>query len=143
VFGQPGTLGCQQRLWPGVTVFAGAVDPSGLKIHSLFDDTPVNRGWISYASSRIRGMPPRAGRRSRPAADEQIVVSVTVSVPLATRTHLRAVADATGISVSRYVDALVARDELDSCGVPVWALEAFPDIRGGDSHEPLPLVQTA
>ena len=131
-------VACPRFLRAALTVVAARS-----KMYSPSVDTPVNRGWISHSGSRILDMPPRAGRRSRPAADEQIVVSVTVSVPLATRTHLRAVADATGVSVSRYVDALVARDQLDSRGVPVWALEAFPDIHSGGSDEPLPLVRTA
>jgi hypothetical protein len=54
-------------------------------------------------------------------------------VPEATRARASAAADALGITLGRYVELLVQRDEFDLAGRPLWANEVFPP-----SHDPIP-----
>ncbi len=50
-----------------------------------------------------------------------------------TRGKANAVADALGITMARYLELLVDRDELNAAGRPLWASEVFPP-----ASDPLP-----
>lgn len=61
------------------------------------------------------------------------LVGMHSRVPENTRARASAAADALGITLGRYIELLVERDEFDSSGRPVWASEVFPP-----PHDPLP-----
>ena len=66
------------------------------------------------------GRPARA-RRPRGAVT---TVPVQAQLPPCTRDRAHAIADALGVSLSRYLEQLIERDPLDEHGRPVWAAEA-------------------
>lgn len=59
------------------------------------------------------------GRRRR-SNDEVITVPMQGRVSISTREKARSVADALGVSMSKYLDQLIANDALDEQGRPVW-----------------------
>lgn len=77
-------------------------------------------------------MPAVKGRRHRATSDPTVPMQGRVQPQ--TRAKARAVADALGVSMSAYLDQLVANDQLDADGRPVWWAE--PD----DQQEALPLT---
>ncbi|GAB2864620.1 hypothetical protein GCM10027026_13010 [Myroides odoratimimus subsp. xuanwuensis] len=65
------------------------------------------------------------GRRRR-SADSGVTVPMQGHVSPETRLKARAVADALGVSMGQYLDTLVANDQLDEDGRPVWWIEPDP-----------------
>ena len=68
-------------------------------------------------------MPAVKGRRKRPYDVNVPKVPMQGHVAPSTRAKARAVADALGVSMSAYLDTLVANDELDDNGRPLWWVE--------------------
>ncbi len=67
------------------------------------------------------------GRARRPASTPLIAMNCRVLE--STRVLASAAADAIGITMGRYVELLVQRDQLDSAGRPVWIDEVFPPLQ--------------
>jgi hypothetical protein len=64
-------------------------------------------------------------------------VPVQAQVPPCTRDRAHAIADALGVSLSRYLEQLIERDQLDQYGRPIWAAEAGL-LREKNTDTPLP-----
>jgi hypothetical protein len=60
-------------------------------------------------------------------------------VPPHTRERANAIADALGVSLGLYLEALIDRDQLDEHGRPVWAAEA--GLLRNEADPPLPGVE--
>jgi hypothetical protein len=69
----------------------------------------------------VAGGRPARARRPRGAVP---TVPVQAQVPPHTRDRAHAIADALGVSLSRYLEQLIERDPLDEHGRPIWAAEA-------------------
>lgn len=69
-------------------------------------------------------MPAGGPGRSRRASVAGPTVPLQGRVPQGTRDRANAVADCLGISLGRYLEILVERDELDEHGRPLWAAQA-------------------
>ncbi|MBU2698549.1 hypothetical protein [Pimelobacter sp. 30-1] len=65
------------------------------------------------------------GRRRR-SNDEVLTVPMQGRVPVATREKARSVADSLGVSMAQYLTQLIANDELDEHGRPLWWQEQDP-----------------
>lgn len=59
-------------------------------------------------------------RRHEPNGVTLVTVPMQGRVSPTTRDKARSVADALGVSMSAYLDSLVANDQLDENGRPVW-----------------------
>ena len=59
-------------------------------------------------------------------------------VPPHTRERANAIADALGVSLGRYLEQLIERDQLDQHGRPVWAAEA--GLLREETDTPLPAM---
>lgn len=66
------------------------------------------------------------GRKRRKGLPPTVVVNCRMQAEV--RDLANANADALGISMGRYVQMLIERDQLDSDGRPLWAAEVFPDL---------------
>ena len=84
-------------------------------------------------------MPAGGPGRTRRTSSAGPTVPLQGRVPERTRHRANAVADSLGISLGRYLEILVERDELDDQGRPLWAAEAglLPQ-----TDEPLPGLET-
>ena len=71
-------------------------------------------------------MPAVKGRKRRPDGIAREVVELKVRVRAEHRAMAFGVADTLGISAAAYIDALLAREELDARGRPVWWTEPVP-----------------
>lgn len=71
------------------------------------------------------------GRRRR-SNDEIVTVPMQARVAIPTREKVRSVADTLGVSMSSYLDALIANDELDENGRPAWWREERVDNGQGE-----------
>lgn len=80
-------------------------------------------------------MPQR--RIPRPSNSETDLRSLKAYVPVDTWSEVMDRAEKAGLSVSRYLSALIDRDQLDEHGRPVWAPHANAEA------EPLPGMETA
>ena len=69
-------------------------------------------------------MPAVKGRKRRPIGID--VVELKVRVREEHRAKAFGVADTLGISAAAYIDALLAREELDARGRPVWWTDPVP-----------------
>lgn len=79
------------------------------------------------------------GRRRR-SNDEILTVPMQGRVAIATREKARAVADTLGVSMSKYLDELIAKDELDEDGRPLWWRERELEQQQADPQQVLPLT---
>jgi len=70
-------------------------------------------------------MPKGGGGRARRLAPTP-VVGMQCRVLASTRTRANAVADRLGVTMGRYVELLVERDQLDANGRPLWAAATVP-----------------
>lgn len=67
-----------------------------------------------------------AGRKRRKGLPPSVIMNSRVQQE--TKDKADATADALGITLGRYVQMLVDRDQLDEYGRPLWAAEVFPDL---------------
>lgn len=77
------------------------------------------------------------GRRRR-ESDDKPKVLIQAWLEPEHRAKVRLAADSAGISIARYLAALIERDEVDQHGCPVW----LPPVTPTDQEE-LPLNKTA
>jgi hypothetical protein len=82
----------------------------------------------------VRGGP---GRARRPRGGAVGTVPMQGKVPEHTRDRANAIADALGVSLSRYLEQLIEREQLGEHGRPVWAAEAGL-LRKKQPDPPLP-----
>lgn len=61
------------------------------------------------------------------------LIGMKARVPEGTRARANAAADALGITLGRYVELLIERDEFDAAGRPLWADDVF-----SPASDPLP-----
>lgn len=83
-------------------------------------------------------MPAVKGRRRRHEPSGVTVVTVPMQgrVSPTTREKARAVADALGVSMSAYLDSLVANDQLDEHGRPIWWSDRHDEDGPTDDYIP-------
>lgn len=65
-------------------------------------------------------MPAVSGRSRREASNEMGYVPLQGRVPVEARVKAKRAADAAGISLGRYLEMLVMRDQVDTSGCPNW-----------------------
>jgi hypothetical protein len=80
----------------------------------------------------------KSGRRYR--REKRPLVQVTVRVPPDTRERINEIATRLGITNAEYLEELVARDQLDPAGWPVWADEI---LGTAVAAEPLPGLEAS
>lgn len=66
------------------------------------------------------------GRTRRPASTP--LIAMNCRVPASTRIRANAAADAMGITMGRYVELVIARDQVDPTGRPLWTDEIIPPV---------------
>lgn len=74
-----------------------------------------------------------------PANADTDMRSLKTYVPIEKWSEVMNRSEKAGISVSRYLSALIDRDELDAEGCPLWAAPVY----GPSRTEPLPGIDTA
>lgn len=65
-------------------------------------------------------MPAVSGRSRREASNSMGYVPLQGRVPVEARVKAKRAADAAGISLGRYLEMLVMRDQVDTSGCPIW-----------------------
>lgn len=105
---------------------------------SARSDTP--RGSWSAAcmqvSARVEDMPAIKGRHTRAANAPTVLLQARVDPKLREKAHRAA--GALGISMASYMEHLLAHEELDANGRPVWWTDPAPA-----DQEELPLSRSA
>jgi hypothetical protein len=88
----------------------------------------VALGFVHNKSDGIGFMAAIKGRKQRTRAASTVFLQVRVYPEQ--RAKAEAAAEALGISLAAYVDRLLAREEVDAAGRPVWWTDPAPTDQG-------------